>query len=65
MYNWSIDEQKLKKNKERYIIWRLEQMVNFGLAGGKINKSDLKKYWRKIDIDPNRRKFLSLLLGAK
>lgn len=65
MHNWSVDEQKLKKDKTKYLIWRLEQMINFGLSGKKIKKSDLKKYWKKINIDQNRRKFLRLILSVK
>lgn len=65
MYNWSTDEEKLKKDPEKYAVWRLEQMVNFGLNGGKIKESDLKKYWRKLKIDPARRRFLALLIDEK
>ena len=64
MYNWSTDEIKLKKHGEDYIIWRLEQMVNFGLGGEKILETDLKKYWDKIHIDTARRKFLTLLIDG-
>ncbi|MDP3956789.1 MAG: hypothetical protein Q8P97_02225 [bacterium] len=62
MYNWSTDEKELKKDPERYKIWRLEQLANFGLNGEKIKSEDLKKYWDKIKIDPARRKFLSAIL---
>lgn len=62
MYNWSTDIKKLKKNKETYAIWKLEQMINFGLGGEKIKKADLQKYWNRITIDPARRKFLSLFV---
>ena len=62
MYNWSTDTKKLKKNKEKYTIWKLEQLVNFGLSGEKISGKDLKKYFNKINIDPLRRKYLSLLI---
>lgn len=65
MKNWSTDEKKLKKNPEKYAIWKLEQMVNFGLGGGKLRASELKKYWSKIVIDPARRKFLEILLYGK
>jgi hypothetical protein len=34
--------------------------VNFGLGKKKIKKSELKKYWKVIDIDPFKRKFLAL-----
>jgi len=62
MKNWSTDIKELKKNKEKFAIWQIEQMVNFGLNGKKIKKGELKKYWKKIKIDPAKRKFLSLLI---
>lgn len=63
MYNWSVDEKKLQGlDKEKYTIWKLEQMVNFGIGGEKIKKVQLKKYFTKLNIDPYRRKFLGLLL---
>ncbi|MBI1755264.1 hypothetical protein HY250_01590 [Candidatus Azambacteria bacterium] len=63
MYNWSVDERELlRKDKKRYAVWKLEQMVNFGLGGKKIDAWLLKKYWNVIAIDPSRRKFLALLL---
>ena len=62
MYNWSTDEEQLKINPEKYAIWKLEQMVNFGLGGERLNAGDLKKYWSKIIIDPAKRNFLELLL---
>ena len=62
MYNWSTDNQELKKDKKKYAIWKIEQMVNFGLGDEKLNEKDLKKYFLKINIDPPRRKFLHLIL---
>lgn len=62
MKNWSTNTKKLKKDKEKYAIWKLEQLVNFGLGKEKIKKSELKKYWNVIDIDPFKRKFLSLFI---
>lgn len=63
MYNWSTDESKFDNNSEQYLIWRLEQMVNFGLGKEKLEASQLRKYWNKINIDPMRREFLALLLN--
>ena len=60
--HWSVDETELKKDPERYAIWRLEQRINFGLGEEKLNREELKKYWDKIDIDPFKRKALSLAL---
>lgn len=65
MKNWSTDENNLKKDPEKYAIWRLEQLVNFGLGTEKLNAKELKKYWSEIVIDPARRKFLELLLYGK
>ena len=62
MKNWSVDIKKLRKSKEQFAIWKLEQMVNFGLDGKKIRKSELKKYWDIINIDPAKRKFLALFI---
>lgn len=62
MYNWSTNEKELEKDPEKYKIWRLEQLANFGLNGEKIKLEDLKKYWGKINIDPSRRKFLRAIL---
>jgi hypothetical protein len=62
MRNWSTDEARLKKNKEEYAIWKLEQMVNFGLEGKKLKKKELLKYWGDLHIDPARKKLLHLFL---
>lgn len=63
MYNWSTDQKELKKEPEKYAIWKLEQMVNFGLNGDKIDKKELKKYWPKLNLDPHRRRLLEVFLN--
>jgi hypothetical protein len=65
MKNWSIDIKELKKDKGKYAVWRLEQMVNFGLDGQKLDGRELKKYWSKLRIDPRKKKYLAMLLGIK
>ena len=62
MHNWSVDEKQLKRDKKQYTIWRLEQMVNFGLDGGKLSAGELKKNWSKLCLDPRKKRFLSFLL---
>lgn len=62
MYNWSVDLRELKKYPEKAIIWRLEQIINFGLNGKRLDKNLVKKYWNKLHLDPARKKFLKLLL---
>ena len=64
MYNWSTDEKSFK-NKEKKEIWELEQLINFGLNGRKINAEKARLYWNRFAIDPYRRKFLEMLLDAK
>lgn len=63
MYNWSVDEEKFKKeDPEGYEIWRIEQMVNYGEPGEKLPENLLRKYWDKVDIDPAYRAYLEILL---
>ncbi len=65
MYNWSTNPKKISKNSEKYIIWKLEQIIDFGLSGDKLREKELRKYWDKISIDPGRRKFLELFLNER
>lgn len=65
MYNWNINTSKLKKNPEKYTIWKLEQSINFGLDGQKLKISELKKYWTKLSIDPQRKKLLEMWIWPK
>lgn len=63
MKNWNTDVVNLKKDPEKYAIWRLEQLINFGLDDEKISEKELKKYWDKLDIDPAKKAFLKLLMA--
>lgn len=66
MYNWSVDEEKFKnEDPEGYEIWRLEQVINYGLGGEKISEKLIRKYWRKLYLDPDAKKFLEFLLWPK
>ena len=62
MKNWSTDTAELQKNPEQFAIWRLEQLINFGLGGEKINLTELRKHWQAVHIDPFKRVFLSLFV---
>lgn len=62
MYNWSTNEEDLKKDPEYYRQWELEQLINFGLGERKLDAVLLKKYWGKLRIDPARRRFLGFLI---
>lgn len=63
MKNWSTDIKYLKKDKSKLAVWKLEQMINFGLDKKKLDLRELKKYWNILDIDPLKRKFLSLFVN--
>lgn len=65
MYNWSVDLTKLKKKPRIFAIWKIEQAINFGLNGEKLNKELVKKLWKKLHLDPSRKKFLRFLLWPK
>ena len=61
--HWSVNTKELEKDPEGLAIWRLEQWVNWGIGTVKIKKTDLIKYWDKLDIDEWKRKALSLALS--
>ncbi len=66
MKNWSVDEARFKKeDPEGYQIWRLEQLINFGLDGEKLNAKLLKKYWDRLSLDEAARRYLGFLLWPK
>lgn len=62
MYNWNTDTKTFKNAGEPYLIWRLEQMINFGLNGRRLDRKLLKRLWKKLNIDPDKKRFLRTLL---
>ena len=64
MYNWSTDEEAMKKaDPEGYEIWRLEQMINYGLKlGEKLPEFKVRKYWDRLALDPIKKDYLAFLL---
>jgi len=68
MYNWSVDEKKFKEaDPKGYKLWRLTQLINYGLDAEKLDKEETKKMWDNIkdDIDPYKRRALEYLLWGK
>ena len=63
MYNWSIDTTELKKDPEKYAVWELEQLINFGLNGSILDAAKLRAYWSRLTLDPARHAYLSFLLN--
>ena len=67
MKNWAVDTKFLSKNPQKYKLWRLEQLINFGLDGEKLDERQLKKYWSNLDenLDPYKKRFLEYILWGK
>ncbi len=68
MYNWSTDEEEFKKsNPEKYRLWRITQLINYGLDGEKLDRKEVKKTWPKIKdhLDPFKKRVLEYLLWGK
>ena len=68
MYNWSTDEKRFKKESPKeYKLWRLTQLINYGLDGEKLDREEVKKAWPKIKnrLDPDLGNFLEFLLWPK
>jgi hypothetical protein len=63
MKNWAVDEKKLKLYPEQHEIWYLEQLINYGLDGEKLERRKLLRYFGKLAIDPQKRKYLKFLLS--
>ena len=66
MWNWSVDEKSFKKKyPEEYRLWRLVQLINYGLdEGEKLDEKEVKKAWPKIkdQLDPYKARALEFLL---
>ncbi len=64
---WDYDIKKLKKTASgRRLI--LERMINYGLYLSnkeKLNLSEVKKNWDKLQLDQNRKRFLRFLIWGK
>ncbi|MBI2040151.1 hypothetical protein HYT18_03690 [Candidatus Microgenomates bacterium] len=68
MYNWSVDEKRFKKeNPKEYRLWRLVQLINYGLDGEKLDREEVKKAWPKIkdQLDPYKARAIEYLLWGK
>ena len=67
MYNWNTYTTQLKKNPEKYTVWKLEQLINYGLDGEKLDRKDIKRFWPQIKdrIDPYKKRALEFLLWGK
>ena len=64
MYLWDYNRKTLRKiDKIRIII--LELQINYGLYLSdriRIKLSEVKKYWKQLNLEPERRKLFQLFL---
>lgn len=64
MFNWNTDVTAFK-SQEELVVWKLNQLINFGLGQEKLNLDLVRKYWKKLYLDAGRKKFLNLILWGK
>lgn len=62
---WDYDEKNKRAQAAADPIWKLERMINYGLEGQKLKRAELEKYLPQLNIAPDRRAFLELLLWNK
>lgn len=62
MKNWSVDTNYLKKFPQKFKVWQLEQLINFGLDGKRILRKDLEENIGTLNIDPDKKTYLKFLL---
>ncbi|OGK12965.1 hypothetical protein A3A93_01495 [Candidatus Roizmanbacteria bacterium RIFCSPLOWO2_01_FULL_38_12] len=59
---WDYNENELKKS-EKGRIFLLERQINYGPEKGKkIKLAEVKKYWNKLHLFPNRKKLMELFI---
>lgn len=66
--NWNTDEKKFKKfHPKEYKLWRLTQLINYGLDGEKLDEQEVRSAWPKIKdrLDPDKQKVLEFFLWRK
>lgn len=68
MINWSTDEKEFKKtNPKEYKLWKITQLINYGLDGGKLDRNEVVKAWPNISdrLDPYKKRAMEYLLWGK
>lgn len=65
MYNWSVDIKRLQKDPIKFAIWKLEQSINYGLGKDKLDLIEIKKLFKKLNIDPDKKTYLNFILYGK
>ena len=51
MFNWNVDEERFKKeDPEGYRLWRLTQLINYGLEGEKLDREEIYAAFLSEDV---------------
>lgn len=64
---WDYNPEELEKTKEGRLKL-LERLINYGVYPSdkvKLPINEIKKYWTKLKIDKDRRRFLKLIIWGK
>ncbi|MBI2314986.1 hypothetical protein HYU93_02935 [Candidatus Daviesbacteria bacterium] len=62
---WDYDINELKKTKSGRLLI-LEKMINYGPdEGEKISLSEVKRNWKKLNLDPLNKRLMELLIWGK
>lgn len=62
---WDYTAENFQKQAKADPAWYLERVINYGLHGTKIQRRLLAQYLPQLNIPPERRAFLELLLWNK
>ena len=65
MINWNTDEKTFKKlHPKEYLLWRLTQLINYGLDGERLDEEEIRNAWPHIKdrIDPDKQKVIEFFL---
>ena len=64
MRNWSVATDELKKHPLQYKRWQIEQQINFGLQGDKLDRDEVAKHLPYLRLDPDKKQFIQFLLDS-
>jgi hypothetical protein len=68
MLNWNTDEKIFKKlHPKEYKLWRITQLINYGLDGELLDEKEVIRVWPEIKdrLNPDRRKVLEFFIWNK
>lgn len=67
VYLWDYDQKELKKSEKGRLLL-LERQINYGVYPSdeeKISLKEVKRNWDRLNIAPERRRLLSLVIWGK